>query len=97
MYYLLFYQVVPDYVEQRAPFRDAHLKLATEAKERGAFLLGGAFAEPVDGAVLLFRGDSPEVAENFARNDPYVLNGCVTSWSVREWTVVAGAWAELNN
>jgi len=44
----------------------------------------------VDGAILLFRGDSPEVAENFAKSDPYVLNGLVKRWYVREWTTVAG-------
>ena len=46
---------------------------------------------PVDGAVLLFRGESAEVAENFARTDPYVLNGLIKEWRVREWTTVVGA------
>jgi hypothetical protein len=52
--------------------------------------LGGALAEPVDGAVLLFEGDSPAAAEEFARRDPYVLNGLVKSWRVRPWTTVVG-------
>jgi len=30
------------------------------------------------------------MAEDFARTDPYVLNGLITSWRVRPWTVVAG-------
>jgi hypothetical protein len=47
-------------------------------------------AEPVDGAVLLFQGESPEVAERFAKSDPYVVNGLVTHWRVREWTTVVG-------
>jgi heme-degrading monooxygenase HmoA len=51
-------------------------------------VLGGALAEPVDGAVLLFEGDSPEVAAKFARNDPYVISGAVKRWHVREWTTV---------
>ena len=91
MYYLLFYDVVDDYVERRARFREAHLNLAREAQERGELLLAGAFADPVDGAALLFAGDTASVAERFAENDPYVLNGLVTSWRVREWTVVIGA------
>jgi hypothetical protein len=41
----------------------------------------------------LFQGDSPEIAENFARNDPYVTNGAVKRWYVREWTTVAGKYA----
>jgi uncharacterized protein len=47
-------------------------------------------ADPVDGAVLLFAGESRRVAEEFARADPYVLNGLVTRWRVREWSTVAG-------
>ena len=93
MHYLLFYDVVPDYVTRRAALRDAHLALARAAVERGELLLGGALADPVDGAVLLFQGLSPEVAARFAKADPYVLNGLVTSWRVREWTTVVGRYA----
>ena len=57
---------------------------------RGELLLGGALANPADGAVLLFTGDSPEVAEKFAQADPYVANGLVKRWYVREWTTVVG-------
>jgi hypothetical protein len=90
MHYLLFYDVVPDYVARRAAFRDAHLALARAAHARGELVLGGALADPVDGAVLLFRGDSPTAAEAFAAADPYVTNGLVTRWRVRAWTTVVG-------
>jgi uncharacterized protein YciI len=90
MHYLLFYEVVPDYVERRVPLRSEHLAHARRFKERGELVLGGALADPPDGAVLLFRGDSPAAAEAFARDDPYVRNGLVTSWRVREWTTVIG-------
>ena len=53
-------------------------------------MLAGALADPVDKAVLLFKGDSAEAAEKFARADPYVTNGIVKRWRVREWTTVAG-------
>jgi uncharacterized protein YciI len=91
MHYLLFYDVVSDYLERRAAYRQAHLELASAAQQRGELLLGGALADPVDGAVLLFEGDSPAVAENFAKQDPYVTNGLVTGWRIRAWTIVAGA------
>lgn len=94
MHYLLFYEVVDDYVNRRAPFRSAHLALAREAVARGELVLGGAFANPPDGAVLLFRGASPAVAEAFAAQDPYVKNGLIVRWYVREWTTVVGALAE---
>jgi uncharacterized protein YciI len=90
MHYLLIYEASGDYLERRGEFRALHLKLAWEAVERGELLLGGALADPVDGAVLLFKGESPEVAEKFVRADPYVANGLVRSWWVREWTTVVG-------
>lgn len=90
MHYLLIYDVVPDYVERRAPLRTEHLALARAAHARGERVLGGALADPVDGAVLLFRGDSPAAAEAFAAADPYVRNGLVTRWRVRKWTTVIG-------
>lgn len=90
MHYLLFYDVAPDYLERRGEFRAEHLGLAWQAHERGELILGGALADPADGAVLLFQSDSPEAAERFASADPYVQNGLVTSWRVRPWTTVVG-------
>jgi uncharacterized protein len=90
-YWLLFYDVVDDYVERRAALRADHLDLATAAHERGELVLAGALADPVDGAVLVFVGDDASVAESFAAADPYVVNGLVTSWRVRPWTVVIGS------
>lgn len=90
MHYLLIYDVSDDYLERRGEFRSEHLALAWQASARGELLLGGALTDPVDGAVLLFDGDSPSVAERFARQDPYVTNGLVTHWRVRAWTTVVG-------
>lgn len=90
MHYLLFYEVADDYIARRAEFRNVHLKLGWEATERGELVLGGALASPVDGAVLLFKGDTAEVAEQFAKADPYVISGIVKRWYVREWTTVVG-------
>ena len=90
MHYLLFYETVDDYTERRAVYRDEHLSKAWAASDRGELVLGGALAGPTDGAVLLFQGDSPRVAESFALADPYVKNGLVKRWYVREWKTVAG-------
>lgn len=89
-HFLLLYDVAPDYAERRKEFRAEHLALGWAAVERGELLLGGALADPVDGAVLLFRGASPEVAEAFAAADPYVRHGLVTEWCVRRWHTVVG-------
>lgn len=95
MHYLLIYEVVDDYVTRRVPLRAEHLALAREAKARGELVLAGALANPVDGAVLLFQGDGPEAAQRFAESDPYVKNGLVKSWRVREWTTVVGDAAQV--
>jgi len=90
MHYILFYDVIDDYVEKRAQFRELHLKHARAAYDRGELVLGGALADPVDGAVLVFRGESAEAVEQFAKSDPYVLNGLVKQWRVRKWNTVIG-------
>ncbi len=94
MHYLLFYDVVPDYASKRTPFRGAHLEYAQMAVVRGELVLGGALANPIDASILLFRASSPQTVEDFARGDPYVRNGVVTKWRVREWTTVVGKDAE---
>jgi uncharacterized protein YciI len=90
MHYLLIYDLAPDYLERRAEFRHEHLALAWQASDRGELILGGALADPVDEAVLLFEGASPDVAERFVASDPYVQHGLVKRWRVRPWTTVAG-------
>lgn len=89
-HYILFYETVEDFVEKREPHRAAHLEYARRAHERGDLVMAGALADPPDGAVLVFRSEGPEVAEAFAREDPYVANGLVRRWRVRPWTVVFG-------
>ena len=89
-HFLLFYEGAPDYLERRAQFRGAHLQHAWAAAERGELVVAGALADPVDGAVLMFAGLERQVAEDFARADPYVVNGVVARWHVREWTTVVG-------
>lgn len=95
-HWLLTYTLAPDYLERRAALRAEHLGLAEAATARGDLLLGGATYEgsapPVE-ALLLFAGEDATAAEDFARSDPYVAQGLVTRWSVREWATVAGSWA----
>jgi uncharacterized protein YciI len=84
------YELVDDYLPRRGGFRQEHLGLAAAAQERGEIVLAGAFADPPDRALLIFRGADRSVAEAFARKDPYVINGLVKRWEVRPWTVVIG-------
>jgi hypothetical protein len=90
MHYLLFYDVVDNYAERRKPYRAEHLALAEASVARGEMILAGALADPIDGAVFLFQGASPDAAKAFAGADPYVQNGLVTSWRARTWPTVVG-------
>jgi uncharacterized protein len=87
-YFVLTYDVVDDYVERRAEFREEHLGIAKEAYERGELILAGAAGEPIDSALLVFKCDDASIPEEFARNDPYVRNGLVINWTVKPWNVV---------
>jgi len=89
-YYALIYYVVGDYITRRATYRDEHLRLAREANQRGELVLAGAFSDPADRALLVFRGGDKSGIEEFIKHDPYVINGLVTRWEIRPWTVVVG-------
>ena len=91
MHYVLLYDVVEDMVTKRAPFREEHLKLIRDGHARGEIVMAGAVGAPVDGALLVFRAESPDVVERFVAADPYVKQGLVIRWKVKPWTVVAGA------
>ena len=92
-HYLLIYDLSDDYLARRAEFRGLHLKLAWAAHERGELVLGGALSEPADRAILMFKGETIEIARDFAKSDPYVTNGLIKNWTVRPWLTVVGAQA----
>lgn len=93
-HFLLTYTLAGDYLERRPAFRAEHLALAQAAEARGELLLGGAVlgtdGETPEEAQLLFAGEDTSAAETFARADPYVINGLVLAWRVREWVTVVG-------
>lgn len=83
--------VVEDYASRRAPFREQHLRLLNEAHARGEVVMAGAVGDKPDGAIIIFRSDSPGAAEQFVANDPYITNGLILAWRVQSWHVVVGA------
>jgi uncharacterized protein len=81
--YVLFYESSAD-VQAKAPTHaPAHRALFEEFRSRGTLLMIGAFAVPAEGAMAIFT--TLEAAREFARQDPFVLNGVVSKWYVREW------------
>ena len=91
MYFILFYSYVENIIERRIPYREEHLSLAKACVERGELILGGAFAEPIDGAAIVFHVETKEAVEAFVAKDPYVTNGLVTQWHIRQWNAVIGS------
>lgn len=89
-YFALMYDLVDDYLARRGTFREQHLKMANDLRAKGEIVLAGAFADPADRALLIFQTPDRTVPENFARTDPYVINGLVKRWEVRAWSVVVG-------
>jgi uncharacterized protein YciI len=88
-YFALFYDTVENFVERRQPHRQAHLALVDEAHRDGTLLLAGAL-KPADGALLVFRTNDAATVERFVQRDPYVVNGLVKNWRIREWASVIG-------
>lgn len=90
MKYVLLYESAED-VAERAPLQAAaHSRHWHPFRERGELLLIGPFGDPQSqGAMAVFT--TREAAEEFARNDPFVVNGVVRSWEVREWDEAVGS------
>jgi uncharacterized protein YciI len=90
VYWLLFYDYASDYMERRTPIRPEHFAWANEFRERGELVMAGAYADPPDGATLVFKCDTRDAVERFVAGDPYNRDGLVTGYRIREWTVVLG-------
>lgn len=91
MHYLLFYEKVSDYAERQGPFQQAHRAYIEEVVRRGKILLAGNLGTPEEAlALLLFQSDSAEEVEDFAKGDPYVVEGVISRWQVRKWDTVLG-------
>jgi uncharacterized protein len=53
----------------------------------GTLLMIGTFADPQrDGSMAVFT--TREAAEEFAREDPFVVNRVVVGWTIKEWNEV---------
>jgi uncharacterized protein len=82
--YVLFYESAADLLSKAPVHQEAHGVRAREYLSRGELLMTGPFSNPQEeGAMSVFT--SRAAAEEFAKGDPFVLNGVVKNWYVREW------------
>jgi uncharacterized protein YciI len=90
-YHILQYDYVPDILEKRDPYRAEHLDGAKNMAAQNKLVMAGAIADPVDGALFIFKGVSKEDIEAFVQKDPYVIHGLVPKYSIRPYMVVASS------
>jgi uncharacterized protein YciI len=87
--YVLFYESADDVLSKAPAVFPQHLARLQEFKARGELLMVGTFADPqADGSMAIFA--SRDGAESFATGDPFVLQGVVRSWAVKEWFESSG-------
>jgi uncharacterized protein len=80
------YEVTPDGLSKARANIEAHRARLKEFHGRGVLLMAGPFADPTEGAMGVFT--TREAAEEFIQGDPFVTNGVVSHWSLREWNEV---------
>jgi uncharacterized protein YciI len=87
--YVLFYESADDVTSKAPPHFPAHRERLEDFHARGTLLLVGTFGDPQEeGSMAIFT--NREAAEEFAKGDPFVLNGVVARWHIREWDEVLG-------
>jgi uncharacterized protein YciI len=88
--YVLLYESAENVAEKAPLHAAAHSRHWQPFRDRGELLLIGPFGDPQSqGAMAVFT--TREAAEQFAREDPFVVNGVVSSWEVRAWDESVGA------
>ena len=82
MKYVLFYESAADAAAKVPLHFAAHRARWASYQQAGTLLLIGPFADAT-GALGVFT--TREAAEEFAKDDPFVLHSVVTRWSIKEW------------
>jgi len=86
MKYLMLYETAPEGLAKARVHFQAHRARLGEFHARGTLLMAGPMSDPTQGAIGIFT--TREAVEEFVRGDPFVLNGVVAKWSIREWNEV---------
>jgi uncharacterized protein YciI len=87
--FVLEYDYVEDILEKRQPYRTQHLALLQSLVDDGKVQAAGPFSPPT-GALFLFKDSTPEIVEQFVKEDPYISAGLVTKYTIREWAKSVG-------
>ena len=87
MKYVMFYESADNMLAKVRRFFPPYQAYWAKFVAEGALLMNGTFARPQEeGSMGIFT--IREATEQFARSDPFVLNGIVKKWYIREWNEV---------
>ena len=78
---------VPGIMERRVPYREAHVQYVMDRRNEGRVMMAGPWADPIDGALILFRATSREAVEAIIQDDPYYRAGLWPEIQIREWAI----------
>jgi len=83
---VMFYEPAADGLSKAPSNYPGHKARVDEFARRGVLLMVGTWANPAEGAVGIFT--SRQAAEEFARGDPFVVNGVVGTVTFRDWNEI---------
>ncbi len=86
--YATIFTFVPNALELRKPFREAHLKHFHELRDAGRIVMAGGWADVYDGALVVFRAESRDEVEKIIQEDSYYKAKLWPEYSIREWNVL---------
>jgi uncharacterized protein YciI len=87
---VVLYASAPDVLTKAPAHFPAHKQRLDAFHDRGDLLLVGTFGDPqAEGSMAIFV--SREAAEAFVAGDPFVRNGVVAAYEIRDWTEIYGA------
>ena len=87
MKHVVFYTSADDVRSKAPPHFPAHRARVQEFHAAGDLLMVGTFGDPqAQGSMAIFT--THEAAEAFVAGDPFVLEGVVRAWEIREWNEV---------
>ena len=80
------YHSFEEALEKAADAISEHRARSKELHASGTLLMAGAFLDnPQEPLSTMAVFTTREAAEEYIKGDPFVLNGMVSSWSIREW------------
>jgi hypothetical protein len=87
MKHVLLYEPGDDVAATAPAHFPDHLARIHAFHERGAILMVGTFGDPqAEGSMAVF--PTREDAQAFVDGDPFVANGVVRRWEIREWNEI---------